>query len=93
MTWHMGHPLSRSLFTSHYIDRLLWPEPQTLEEACFDRDGGAGHQNLLVHVVLRTYCLALLKTCDFVLGTIGSEHYYEVSLFNISTRIAIEEIG
>ena len=84
MTWHMGHPLSRSLFTSYYIDKLLWPEPKTLEEACFDRNGQTSHQNLLVHLVLRAYCLALLKTCDFVLRTICSEHYYEVSILKIS---------
>lgn len=83
MAWHKGHPLSQSLFTSSYIDKLLWPEPKVLREACFVRDGRTAPENQLLHLVLRGYCLALLKTCDFVLGTIGKEHYYEVSVFAI----------
>lgn len=79
MTWHMGHPLSQSLFTSAYLDRLLWPDPKTLEQARFERDKTPGQGNELLHLVLRAYCLGLLKTCDFVRRTIMSEHYYEVS--------------
>lgn len=77
MAWHKGHPLSQSLFTSSYIDKLLWPEPKVLREASFIRDGRTASENQLLHLVLRGYCLALLKTCDFVLGTIVKEHYYE----------------
>lgn len=83
MAWHKGHPLSQSLFTSSYIERLLSPEPKILQEACFLRDGRAAHENLLLHMVLRAYCLALLKSCDFVLETICKAHYYEVSVFAI----------
>ena len=79
MTWHMGHPLSQSLFTSAYIDRLLWPDPKTLEEACFERDRISGPGNKLLHLVLWAYCLGLIKTCDSVRRRIISEHYYEVS--------------
>ena len=75
----MGHPLSQSLFTSAYIDRLLWPDPETLEEARFGRDMTPRPANELLHLVLRAYCLGLLKTCDFVRKRIMSEHYYEVS--------------
>ena len=81
MTWHMGHPLSQSLFTSAYIDRLLWPEPKTLDQAQFQRDKTPGPGNELLHLVLRAYCLGLVKTCDFVRRRIMSEHYYEVSPF------------
>lgn len=79
MAWHMGSPLSQSLFTSLYLDRMLWPEPKSLEDARFERDETPGPGNKLVHLVLRAYCLGLLKTCDFVHRKICSEHYYEVS--------------
>ncbi|KAL8899329.1 MAG: hypothetical protein Q9192_001623 [Flavoplaca navasiana] len=76
MAWHMGHPLSQSLFTSYYIDRLLWPEPKKLEEASFDRQARATGNGML-HVVFRAYCLALIKCCDHVYTRIRAEHYYE----------------
>ena len=81
MTWHMGHPLSQSLFTSAYIDRLLWPDPKTMEQAHFERDTTPGPGNNLLHLVLRPYCLGLVKTCYFVRRNIMSEFYYEVSPF------------
>lgn len=86
MAWHMGYPLAQSLFTSLYLDRLLWPEPRTLEEARFDRgsrpinDRGRGGGGELLHTVLRAFCLGLVKACDLVYQTISSEHYYEVSM-------------
>ncbi len=78
MAWHMGHPLSQSLFTSYHIDRLLWPEPKKLDEARFDRQAPVT-ENGMLHVVFRAYCLALVKCCDHVHRRIGAEHYYEVS--------------
>lgn len=75
----MGHPLSQGLFTSFYLDRMLWPEPKTLDEARFDRDHRTSPGNELVHLVLRSYSLTLVKTCDFVHRTIAREHHYEVS--------------
>ena len=73
----MGHPLSQSLFTSVYIDKLLWPEPKNLKDAQFSSrkalDGS------LLHTVLRAYCLAQIKCCYFVHRQISSEHCYEVS--------------
>ncbi len=79
MAWHRGSPLSQSLFTSLYLDRMLWPEPKTIEEARFDRERTPGPSNRMLHLVLRAYCLGLIKTCDFVHRKISSEHYYEVS--------------
>lgn len=78
MAWHMGHPLSTSIFTSYHIDRLLWPEPKKLEDARFDRSGGADPGNGMLHIVLRAYCVGLIKCCNFVHRRIGTEHYYEV---------------
>jgi NatC N(alpha)-terminal acetyltransferase Mak10 subunit len=34
------------------------------------------------HLVLRVYCLALVKACDLVLARVTSECYYEVSFLN-----------
>lgn len=76
IAWHMGHPLSQTLFTSIYIDKLLWPAPRTVEDARFDRELS---ESPLVSVVLRAYCLALVKACDFVHTRVAAEYYYEVS--------------
>jgi len=79
MAWHMGHPLSQTLFTSIYLDKLLWPAPKTLKEARFYRGPRDNEDDPpLVHLVLRAYCLALVKACDFVLTRVTSEYYYEV---------------
>ncbi|EEH43449.2 uncharacterized protein PADG_08374 [Paracoccidioides brasiliensis Pb18] len=96
VAWHIGHPLSQTLFTSIYLDRLLWPVPQTLDEARFDRVDGRGtgkggegeggdctggskkeRWDGLVGLVLRAYCLALIKACDRVISKVSSEYYHE----------------
>ncbi|RAL15298.1 N-alpha-acetyltransferase 35, NatC auxiliary subunit [Aspergillus homomorphus CBS 101889] len=79
MAWHMGHPLSQTLFTSLYLDRLLWPVPKTLEDAHFLRGQSQINQEVpeIVHTVLRAYCLALVKSCDFVHARVTTEYYFE----------------
>lgn len=82
MAWHMGHPLSQTLFTSVYLDKLLWPVPRTIDEARFVRgqnEAGGENGNALVHLVLRAYCLALVKCCAAVHSRITAEYFYEVS--------------
>ena len=74
----MGHHLSQTLFSSLYIDRLLWPEPKELDQASFHRGDNVPSGNVMLHVVLRAYCLALIKTCYFVHKKIVGETYYEV---------------
>ncbi|KAJ5723502.1 hypothetical protein N7488_001537 [Penicillium malachiteum] len=74
MAWHMGHPLSQTLFTSIYLDKLLWPVPKTMEDARFDR---VPSDSTLVNLVLRSYCLALIKACDLVHTRVAGEYYYE----------------
>ena len=78
----MGHPLSQTLFTSLYLDKLLWPVPKSLEEAHFFRGHFANNNEELeiVHLVLRAYCLALIKCCDFVHARVATEYYFEVSI-------------
>lgn len=80
MAWHMGHPLSQTLFTSLYLDKLLWPVPKTFEDARFAREklGDKKEDSKLLHLVLRAYCLALVKCCDFVHSRVSAEFYYEV---------------
>lgn len=80
MAWHMGHPLSQTLFTSIYLNKLLWPVPKTLDEANFGVGNSSEDESgsPLVNVVLRTYCLALVKACDFIHARVASEYYYEV---------------
>jgi N-alpha-acetyltransferase 35, NatC auxiliary subunit len=89
MAWHMGHPLSQTLFTSIYLDRLLWPIPESFDDARFGRDQTSDARDVergrpWAHLVLRAYCLALVKACDLVLARVTSECYYEVSFPTLS---------
>ena len=47
-----------------------------MEDARFDR---VPSESTLVNLVLRAYCLALVKSCDFVHARVAAEYYYEVS--------------
>ena len=78
VAWHQGYPLSLTLFTSLYVDHLLWPDPATLEDASFARGGKGSCGDPLVHVVLKAYCLGLIKACDLVHRLICAETWYEV---------------
>ncbi|KAF2652823.1 Mak10-domain-containing protein [Lophiostoma macrostomum CBS 122681] len=78
MAWHTGYPLSQTLFTSVYIDKLLWPEPKTLEQAQFYRGELPGKSRPAPLLeVLRAYCIALVKCCDFVIAKVTGRDYYE----------------
>lgn len=79
MAWHVGYPLSQTLFTSIYVESILMPNPATLDDAHFIRDAN-GKPPAPMHAVLRAYILGLLKTCGNVNERIKSEHYYEVKL-------------
>jgi hypothetical protein len=54
------------------------PRPTTIEEADFCRDQMPPSEPSPMLLVLRAYCLGLLKTCLYVNDRIKSEHYYEV---------------
>ncbi|KAF2118729.1 amino-acid N-acetyltransferas-like protein subunit Mak10 [Lophiotrema nucula] len=78
IAWHTGYPLSQTLFTSVYIDKLLWPEPKTFEQAQFYRGEISDDRRPgLLLEVLRAYCLALVKCCDFTIARITSRDYFE----------------
>lgn len=56
--------------------------PKTIEDARFDRDSMSIEPSI-IGIVLRAYCLALVKACDFVHARVASEYYYEVSVPDI----------
>ena|ERR1700722_16768304 len=78
MAWHMGHPLSQTIFTSLYIDRLLNSKQVKWESIRFGNSGDGFENEPLILRVLRAYCLGLIKTCSHVNNRIKSEHFYEV---------------
>lgn len=95
MAWHMGYPLSQTIFTSLYIDRLLMPTPTSLEETYFDRSDSRLQKEPLTLQILRAYCLGLIKTCWFVNSRVRSEHFYEEEDFVTHTfnRSLLDRVG
>jgi hypothetical protein len=79
MAWHMGHPLSQTLFNSLYIDRIFEAKTERLDEMRFEVQGRSISEEPLVLQILRAYCVGLIKTCSHVNNCVKSEHYYEVS--------------
>ncbi|KAH8786656.1 amino-acid N-acetyltransferase-like protein subunit Mak10 [Hyaloscypha finlandica] len=77
MAWHMGHPLSQTIFTSLYIDRLLSPCPLNLDQTYFDRSESCSSDEPLTLQILRAYCLGLIRTCSYINNRVKAEHYYE----------------
>ena len=78
MAWHMGYPLSQTLFTSIYVEALSMPNPRGIEEAYFVRKNGEEANRQPMLQILRAYCLGLLKGCLYVNERVKSEHSYEV---------------
>jgi N-alpha-acetyltransferase 35, NatC auxiliary subunit len=78
VSWHEGYPLSQTLFTSVYLDKLLWPEPKELQQAHFIRSDEPDSGPTVTQDLLRAYCLGLVKCCDLALSMVTSQHYYEV---------------
>lgn len=78
MAWHLGYPLSQTLFTSVYVESLLMPTPKSLEEARFVRESTDDPNRQPMLAVLRAYCVGMLKACGHVNDRIRSEHFYEV---------------
>lgn len=79
MSWHVGYPLSQTIFTSVYVEALLMPEPGSTTPAYFVRDGDIKADEQPMLEVLRAYILGMLKTCGYVNERIKGEHFYEVS--------------
>lgn len=83
MSWHLGYPLSQTIFTSVYVEALLMPEPASTSEAHFVRNQNtdAADQEQPMIQVLRAYIIGLLKACGYVNQRIKTEHFYEVGRF------------
>ena len=92
MAWHMGHPLSQTIFTSLHIDRLLSPSPLTLNQTHFDKSEGYSQHEPLTLQILRAYCLGLIKTCWFVNNRVKSEHFYEVPSPSVIIELVLTTI-
>ncbi|KAH7321111.1 Mak10 subunit, NatC N-terminal acetyltransferase-domain-containing protein [Stachybotrys elegans] len=94
MSWHLGYPLSQTLFTSVYVEALLMPNPRGINEARFIRDESSPiHQDPMLEV-FRAYCLGMIKACGYVNQRIRSEHYYEEEDFvtNTYSRSLLEQL-
>jgi N-alpha-acetyltransferase 35, NatC auxiliary subunit len=78
MAWHMGHPLSQTIFTSLYIDKLLNSKEASLDDISFRNLNDEAPEEPVSIRVLRAYCLGLLMTCSHVNNRVKSEHFYEV---------------
>jgi hypothetical protein len=108
MAWHEGYPLAQTLFSSHYIDKLLSLEAQTVDQIHFTK---SGKENVwvapLLHVVLRAYCIAVIKCCDYALEEINRSldgggtrcNFYEEEDFSghtygreMFTRIPLDQV-
>jgi hypothetical protein len=89
MSWHLGYPLSQTLFTSFYVEALSMPDPRSIQEATFIRGGGHDPNEQLMLQVLRAYCLGMLKSCGYVNERIKSEHYYEVSVYALVLMVIL----
>lgn len=85
MAWHLGYPLSQTLFTSVYVESLLMPRPRNIEQADFVRDAPDGSSQNPMLTILRAYCLGMLKACGYVNDRIISEHFYEEEDFVTNT--------
>ncbi|KAL1873072.1 hypothetical protein VTK73DRAFT_1169 [Phialemonium thermophilum] len=85
MSWHLGYPLSQTLFTNVYVEAILMPPPSTIREAHFvrSRDTRAASDPLLL--ILRAYLIGMLKACSYVADRIKHEHYYEEEDFVTNT--------
>jgi hypothetical protein len=57
-----------------------------MEDARFDR---VPSESPLISLVLRAYCLALVKACDFVHARIVTEYYYEVVSRTVRMRVKV----
>lgn len=98
--WHMGSPLSQTLFTSLYLHRLLDRAQNSLEDIRFEGPGdGQEPGGSMICLVLRAYCVGLIKCCDLVHRMIGMQSCYEDEDFvthlynrNLLTSISEEEI-
>lgn len=75
-----GYPVSQNIFTSLHIARLIHPDnnyPYRFHFEGFDGGPDPSVEQQLVHVVLRAYCVAVIKSTHLILNTIQSHTFFE----------------
>ena len=81
MSLHDGYPLSQNIFTSLHIFRLISPENKYpyrfVLPGSYPEISKPTPEHQLVHIVLRAYCVAVVKCCQLAFDSIQSQVYYE----------------
>lgn len=79
MAWHQGYPLSQTLFTSHYLANLLSPARSQGVIPYFPRSSAENAKEPcnMVQLVLRAFCIGVIKSCDMTIELVISQKYYE----------------
>ncbi|KAI0162624.1 Mak10 subunit, NatC N-terminal acetyltransferase-domain-containing protein [Pestalotiopsis sp. NC0098] len=100
MAWHLGYPLSQTLFTSVHLETLMQPIPMCLDDANFDRESEEWKTKSPFLFVLRAYGIALLKGCYYVNELVKDELYYEEEDFvtntydrDLLTNVSLDDIN
>nr|OQO31272.1 hypothetical protein B0A51_01026 [Rachicladosporium sp. CCFEE 5018] len=76
--WLEGYPLSQTIYTSVHVDALMAPEnrhPYSLPSS--PSAGDQATEAGLTHIVLRAYCIAVIKSVECVLQMVQSQNFYE----------------
>ena len=98
ITWLDGYPLSQTLFTSLHVDRLIAPDNKFFTFTGQAQRGGLDAMDVgyvLVHRVLRAYCIALVKCAEAVSHTIQGRTFYEEEDFvtHLFGRELLPQVG
>jgi hypothetical protein len=75
VAYHQGHPLGRTLFTSHHVFHLLEKERRPIADIVFSGTNPINPTDrkwLLLNDILRCYCILLVRGCSLTLGQINS---------------------
>ncbi|KAF1834626.1 Mak10-domain-containing protein [Decorospora gaudefroyi] len=94
MAWHTGYPLSQTLFTSVHIVKLVWTEATVLGPQFYRGEIPEHRRPGPLLEVLRAYCLAVIKGCDFVIAKITGRDYFEEEDFctHIYNRVLLVSV-
>jgi hypothetical protein len=82
MSWHDGHPLSTTLFSSAYIDKIVTiqhagPSLGQKSTTSENQEPYRAFGTSFLHSVLTAYCRGLIKCCDQVHSVILGQNYFE----------------
>jgi hypothetical protein len=95
MAWLEGSSLSQTLFTSHHIDHLLTQPRNQGDLPLFQVEMILRNMSPdWLSIVLRAYCIAVIKHCNVAIGIVIGQQYYEEEDFHSNTynRKLLEDI-